>query len=84
MLAGFSFLSRVSKFICEKAKIFDYTEENYVAFEEEEKEKSEDKEAKNEKLDQKGVEMPDIKNKGNVIAKAKKDDKSNSSEMPMI
>jgi len=29
MVAGFSFLSRITKYICEKLKIFDYSWEHY-------------------------------------------------------
>ena len=42
MVAGFSFLSRISKFIMEKFHIFDYSWENYVELHEE-REKKEDK-----------------------------------------
>ncbi len=44
MLAGFSFLSRISKYFCERCGIFDFSSENWVELEEE-------KEKKNEKLE---------------------------------
>lgn len=45
MIAGFSFLSRISKYVMEKCQIFDYSWENYVELEE-------DNEKREEKLDQ--------------------------------
>lgn len=35
MLAGFSFLSRIGKYLCEKCKIFDYSLEDYSELQEE-------------------------------------------------
>jgi hypothetical protein len=43
ILAGFSFLSRISKFVCEKFKICDQSREDYVEFKEDSIDKKSDK-----------------------------------------
>jgi len=50
ILAGFSFLSRISKFFCEKFKICDQTKEDYVEFKEDGNDKRSDR---SDKIDKK-------------------------------
>jgi hypothetical protein len=85
ILAGFSFLSRISKFICEKFKIFDQSCEDYVEFEEEKDKKAEKKEQLQKKVsDSKG--SPLILHQNSVVelefkSKTVLDSNSNSNDI---
>ncbi len=80
MLAGFSFLSRVSKYICERFEIFDVSSENWVELEEEKEKKQEKLEKLGKAGDNTHIEIQNVNNKPNTdnIVSDKSQNNSNS------
>lgn len=68
MVAGFSFLSRISKYVCEKFEIFDTSMENYVELDEEKDKKSEQMmdSSKQKSIEIKNIENPNTNNNSPV------------------
>ena len=57
MLAGFSFISRISKFLLEKCNFFNYSEEDYIEFREEREISDESSTTKQIPLDNMGLSL---------------------------